>query len=544
MTAFSRGNVRSPAQAFRRLDTLDFSTVTEVKNSTKLKVGDIVRLHERGGAAFDVELTSNVTPNDKEVIQMTFDPTLSIVLRESILTNLEEFGGTTLSDKIKNAMDFVRSGASLVPYTILVPPKKGGGAYDWDSVVDLSDDSWVTLKSAGIVSVKATASIDAFVKLGISNKNNETVVSGFSFDCFNQNMDAAIMCGSMRGVDISRIETKATGAGSFVDGILVGGDDKHTGTEFGAGNEQSTIKHLFDSGDSAVSRSMIYFSGGTSLGFVVDNVRATREKFVDVIGSAANSGFNGCLFQNIHANFLTERVIKANSIVNLKRNVTSTTVKNIGATSNPNQNNVNYGLLVDGLDASISSSLHTENTGLGYIIKDVSYPAAVIRTHINGTSFNNGDPNSQGVMNNTAYKESGGLVWDETNKTLFVGGKEGSPNEYETPLLKRRVSIANNGIYKLTLPVGDYRLGGTIISVVSDMTAGVVREGIASLRASGTASASKLTNGANFSVLTGALSGTTGTVGHVTVSADSADGSIYIENRTGAARNFMITFLS
>ena len=276
------------------------------------------------------------------------------------------------------------------------------------------------------------------------------------------------------------------------------------------------------------------------------NVRATRENFDNVIGSATNSGFNGCNFHDIHANLLIVRTVKANSIVNLKRSVNNTKVWNIGATSNPSQDNINYGLLVDSLSGGIiSGSLHAENLGVGYIVDDISVPSTVIRTHINGVSFNNGDPNSQGVISaTTSSKEKGGVVWDNTNKTVFVGKTGTAANDYETPMLKRRVSIADDSFFKYTYPAGDYRLTGAIISVVPEMSAGVVREGLVSARASGTHAINKLTNGALFSVLTGALTGTTGTDTHVTVSADSADGSIYVENRTGASRVFVISWLT
>ena len=147
----------------------------------------------------------------------------------------------------------------------------------------------------------------------------------------------------------------------------------------------------------------LVFKGGTSLGVQCYNIRATREEFDNVVGSSTNSGFNGCSFHDIHANFLVERTIKANSLVNLKRSVNNTKVYNIGATSNPSQNNVNYGLLVDSLDGGIvSGALHAENLGVGYITDDISVPSTVVRTHINGVSFNNGDPNSQGVISATS----------------------------------------------------------------------------------------------------------------------------------------------
>jgi hypothetical protein len=43
---------------------------------------------------------------------------------------------------------------------------------------------------------------------------------------------------------------------------------------------------------------------------------------------------------------------------------------------------------------------------------------------------------------------------------------------------------------------------------------------------------------------TGALDGTTGVDGHLTISADTATNRLYIENRTGSARSYVVTFLS
>ncbi len=536
--------------SFAAADAKYFDTVALATADTTLAVGDVVIIEERASGIFDVVTvgtTPNVDlPNTRNVIVSVADPTTCFVLRENIIVNPLSYGGSTIAQSINRALLSLRTRTNLVPWTIQVPQNKDGAAYDWDEVVDISDDSWVTLRGDGYIAIKATAAISSFFTIGISNKNNETDLSYFSCDAGDQTMTAAVVCGSMRGVDIHHIETKATGTGSFTDGILVGGDDEHTGSEAGAGNEQCTIHHIFDSGDSAVTRDMVHFKGGTSLGVQCYNIRATREEFDNVVGSSTNSGFNGCSFHDIHANFLVERTIKANSLVNLKRSVNNTKVYNIGATSNPSQNNVNYGLLVDSLDGGIvSGALHAENLGVGYITDDISVPSTVVRTHINGVSFNNGDPNSQGVISATSsVKEKGGVVWDDTNKNIFVGKTGAASNDYETPLLKRIVSIADDSFFKYTYPALDYRLTGAIVSVVPEMSAGTAREGLVSLRATGTAAANKLTTGALFSVTTGALTGTTGTDTHVTVSADSADGSIYVENRTGAARSFIITWLS
>lgn len=520
-----------------------FTTESDYKSSSYVfPVGKKIHLQDRD--ANYLVISGTLTGNDSDIIaSTTVSQSLNLIVSNPI--KVTEFGGTSIANSINRALTYLRARANLVPWTITVPQNPLGAAYDWDEQVDLSDDSWVTLKGDGYIALKATVQMNAFFIIGISNKNNETDLSYFSCDCFNFVMEAAVITGSIRGVDVHHIELKASGTGSYTDGVMVGGDSKHTGSEAGAGNEQSTFKHIFDSGDSSVTRDVVHFQGGTSLGVQVDNIRATREDFDNVVGSRNDAGFNGCDFRNIHAVMLTERIVKANSMVNLKGSVISTNVCNLQITGNPNVNNVNYGLLVDDLDATVSSSLHASNLGIGYITSDLSVPTAVTRTHINSVSFNNGDPNSQGVMStNLVAKEQGGTVWDDTNKTLFVGGNENTPNNYETPLLKRRVQIADDGIFKYTYPAGDYRLTGAIVSVVPEMSVGVVREGLVSLRAVGTAAANKLSNGALFDVLTGALTGTTGIDTHVTVSADSSDGSIYVENRTGAARTFVISWLT
>jgi hypothetical protein len=49
--------------------------------------------------------------------------------------------------------------------------------------------------------------------------------------------------------------------------------------------------------------------------------------------------------------------------------------------------------------------------------------------------------------------------------------------------------------------------------------------------------------GANVAVTTGALAGTTGTDGNVTLSVNSVDGKMYLENRRGGAISLTLTFL-
>jgi hypothetical protein len=63
---------------------------------------------------------------------------------------------------------------------------------------------------------------------------------------------------------------------------------------------------------------------------------------------------------------------------------------------------------------------------------------------------------------------------------------------------------------------------------------GTAQAAIVFFRTGASASISSLAAGANVNVTTGALTGTTGTVGRLTISADTATNRIYVENRLGA----------
>jgi len=456
-----------------------------------------------------------------------------------------DFPGATLAHKIQFGLDNL-SGSRLSPFTIRVPQNKDGNAYEWGTMVDVSNsaDSWISVEGDGIIAVKATAAITAFFALGIGNKNDESRVSGFSFDCGNFNVDCAILNGSVRGCSYERIELKRTGTGSFIDGIRFAGDSVHTGSEPGASNEACTVTHLHDSGDSAVSRSMVYFTGGPSAGVIVKNVRACRDRWVDVIGSSFSSGFRNCEFSNIYAILLAARVTRGNSIVNLQDFVANTAVENLYVFNF--QDSVNYGLLVGGLSATVSSALHANNLGTGYNGKDILVSPLVLRTHVNGVSYNAGDPNISGNISvNQGFRESGGLIYDTDNNALFVGDGTATKDGYQAVVFRRRIPIANDGVQKITLSVNDVRLPGVIFSVVPEMSSTDAFEGLFSARLSGGAACRLLTSAdsTKAAATTGALTGTTGAAGKVTVSANDTDRSLYIENRTGAARFFIVSVL-
>lgn len=86
-----------------------------------------------------------------------------------------------------------------------------------------------------------------------------------------------------------------------------------------------------------------------------------------------------------------------------------------------------------------------------------------------------------------------------------------------------------------------------------DVTKGVVivggntsaaQNGLLAFRVGSGGSMTSLSVTANLNVTTGALTGTTGTVGKLTVSADTATNRLYIENRLGSTYSYAVTFLS
>jgi hypothetical protein len=96
------------------------------------------------------------------------------------------------------------------------------------------------------------------------------------------------------------------------------------------------------------------------------------------------------------------------------------------------------------------------------------------------------------------------------------------------------VTINNGAAYSFTPAMTS---GLILLCCNNDSTVGLS----AVWRSAATHYCTALAAGTNTNVTTGALTGTTGTAGKVTVSANSADGMIYIENRRGA--NLIFRFM-
>jgi hypothetical protein len=100
------------------------------------------------------------------------------------------------------------------------------------------------------------------------------------------------------------------------------------------------------------------------------------------------------------------------------------------------------------------------------------------------------------------------------------------------------VTLADDAASSFTLPAVTAALVRSMVTVLSD--GGVTFAGVAFVDAdSGGAAISSQGVGADFNTTTGALAGTTGTDVKVTLSAHT-DGKIYLENRSGASRDFTV----
>jgi len=447
-----------------------------------------------------------------------------------------DFPGNTLSRKIQAAFDYAIANYGI-PITITVPMNTGNStnnAYEWDTTVDLSTDAWVTLKSQGMVYVKATAAISSFISIGVGNKNNETMIQGFSFDAYNQNMDAAIKIGASRGCIIDRVELKGTGSGQFTDGILLD-ESIHTGTESGSGFEGNALRHIYDSGDGKIYRSIVRVDGpNNSQALTIDDIRAVGDNFESVVGVGANTALNYGRVSHLQVNSSADRTTKAKALLHILGKINETSVTGL---QTKNHVIADYAVKIE--STGLCSGVFMTNLGNGYAIGQKSISSFVINAFHEGLLLNAGNPNTSGDLGtHPLVQHDGGVVFDTTNNTFFTK----QAGVYRTPVFRTVSSIADDGFLAIDLPATDYRAKNAMVSVAVETS--FATSGIAMLQTYGYSDSAVLSGGASFAVGTGVPIGTSGVDGEVTVFADNATGKIYVENRSGATRQFVITFIN
>lgn len=108
----------------------EFDTVVDAQNGTTiggqsvtLKVNDVIRIKARYDGVFDVVLTSTVTPNGFNIIQLDSDPTLSAVLRTLEGHDLNQYG--LIADDATDQTTNFNSIMALIPNDSYVTVNEG-----------------------------------------------------------------------------------------------------------------------------------------------------------------------------------------------------------------------------------------------------------------------------------------------------------------------------------------------------------------------------------------------------------------------------------
>lgn len=161
------------------------------------------------------------------------------------------------------------------------------------------------------------------------------------------------------------------------------------------------------------------------------------------------------------------------------------------------------------------------------------------RTRINNTGINSGDPRSTGDWN-SGTRHEGVIVIDNSVSGdnipyLFKDGEWTLLSSYLTDRFSQ--TIADDAVHSFTSPtttIGQVRVLVSGQSTFSGTAGFWTNTGF-------TGNTSIHGGGSDFEVTTGVLNGTTGTDAKVTISVNQ--GTVYVENRSGASRTFYISVI-
>lgn len=147
------------------------------------------------------------------------------------------------------------------------------------------------------------------------------------------------------------------------------------------------------------------------------------------------------------------------------------------------------------------------------------------------------------VTTRVARTQLANVTTDANLKTVLLGGvTDLTPSHLPVHQFGAwnfwMVTLADDAASSFTLPAVAAALVRSGVKVLHDGGANFMAEAIVDAD-SGGAAITEVVAGADFEVTTGALAGTTGTDAKVTLSAHT-DGKIYLENRSGASRDFTV----
>jgi hypothetical protein len=148
-------------------------------------------------------------------------------------------------------------------------------------------------------------------------------------------------------------------------------------------------------------------------------------------------------------------------------------------------------------------------------------------------------------------KVSANTYFNDVNSLLDLTASKLAESEFRDRKQFNGVYISNYSSW-VSISIDDDAAGYFTIGTDRGRTGSIVINGNASSAQSGmvtyrvgdgNAFCSELSGTANFATTTGALAGTTGADGFLTISADTVTDRVYVENRTGETRTYSITNL-
>lgn len=121
--------------------------------------------------------------------------------------------------------------------------------------------------------------------------------------------------------------------------------------------------------------------------------------------------------------------------------------------------------------------------------------------------------------------QNSGVTVDDNNNIVSANG-----------IRSRQIVVADDAATSFALN----GIGGGIVAILALVAGGGADSGLVVVRTTSAVSSAILAAGATIAVSTGALTGTTGTDGKITVSPHT-DGNVYVENRSGGSMTMGIT---
>lgn len=203
---------------------------------------------------------------------------------------------------------------------------------------------------------------------------------------------------------------------------------------------------------------------------------------------------------------------------------------------------------INGLAVTRSHAQAVKATGAAHVVNVAPYKVQDWdRLGASAYAFAADDGATINLLTIPVYSGGNGLIYNQGSNGGIINYpvryQVGRPIVGPTAFYSQRANIADDGVFSFAVPTTDKTVNLHITPAA--VPAAGNPAGSVWLRATGSPSVgpnTQLSHTANVDLGTGALTGTTGTDGNLTIHSAS-DGKIYVENRTGVARTFIFTML-